>query len=221
MNSETILVVDDAPAILSSLSGILMDEGYDVQIAAGGAEALQIVETAPPAVVLLDIWMPDPDGVETLRQIRRLSPSTRVIMMSGHGSIETAVKTIKIGAYDYLEKPISLEKVTMLVKHALDETRLSSENLALKMRLAAGDEAEESVQAPVGIPAESIASPVPLRAARAAFERDYILAQLEACRWNIPKTAEALGLGRANLYRKMGLLKITPPPESAGGAVSP
>jgi len=220
MNSETILVVDDEPAILSSLSGILMDEGYDTQIASGGAEAIRMVKTDPPALVLLDIWMPDPDGVETLRQIRRLSPMTMVIMMSGHASIETAMKTIKLGAYDYLEKPISLEKVTMLVKHAMDEYRLSSENLMLRRQLDLGVD-RKTATVTTGVPTASIASTVPLRAARDRFERDYILAQLTACRWNVPKAAEALGLGRANLHRKMSLLKIVPPPESAGGTGSP
>ena len=218
MNPETILVVDDAPAILSSLSGILMDEGYDAQIASGGAEALQMVTASPPALVLLDIWMPDLDGVEVLRQIRRLSPETMVIMMSGHGSIETAVKTIKIGAYDYLEKPVSLEKVVMLVKHAMAEQRLASENRTLKRRLGPGDEkGDEETRGSTGLATEMAASPLPLRAARERFERGHILAQLAACQWNIPKTAETLGIGRAHLYRKMSLLKITPPPEAMGG----
>jgi len=136
VNPESILIVDDQPAILSTLSGILMDEGYDVQIAESGAEAIASAQSTPPSLVLLDIWMPGMDGLETLTRLRVLLPETRVIMMSGHGSIETAAKTIKLGAYDYIEKPLSLEKVVMLVKHAVDELRLQRENQALKAQVA-------------------------------------------------------------------------------------
>ncbi len=130
--TETILVVDDEPAILSTLSGILSDEGYEVHVAKGGQEVIPLVQSHPPGLVLLDIWMPEPDGIETLQQLKTLFPDLIVIMMSGHGSIETAVKTIKLGAYDYIEKPLSLEKVILMVKHALNEFHLKEENRSLK-----------------------------------------------------------------------------------------
>jgi len=131
--AEQILLVDDEPAILSTLSGILSDEGYDVHVAGNGVDALQQVKTTSPEVVLLDIWMPNPDGLVTLKKIKASSPEVIVVMMSGHGSIETAVKAIKLGAYDYIEKPLSLEKVILMVKHALTERRLQQENKTLKM----------------------------------------------------------------------------------------
>lgn len=130
--SETILIVDDEPSILSTLSGVLMDEGYTVVTAEHGAAAIRQVQSQPPALVLLDIWMPEPDGIETLKRLKVLFPELVVIMMSGHGSIETAVKAIKLGAYDYIEKPISLQKVVLMVKHALTEFRLRQENRSLK-----------------------------------------------------------------------------------------
>ncbi|MBI3803808.1 MAG: sigma-54-dependent Fis family transcriptional regulator [Nitrospirae bacterium] len=130
--SENILIIDDEPAILSTLSGVLMDEGYSVSTVENGAAALREVQGNPPALILLDIWMPEPDGIETLKRLKTLFPDLVVIMMSGHGSIETAVKAIKIGAYDYIEKPISLQKVVMMVEHALTEFRLRQENRTLK-----------------------------------------------------------------------------------------
>ncbi len=130
--SETILIVDDEPAILSTLSGVLSDEGYEVQTAESGLEVIPLVQANPPSLVLLDIWMPEQDGIETLQQLKALYPDLIAIMMSGHGSIETAVKAIKLGAYDYIEKPLSLEKILLLVKHGLDEFRLRAENRSLK-----------------------------------------------------------------------------------------
>ncbi|MBA5865145.1 MAG: response regulator [Nitrospira sp. CR1.3] len=133
--SASILVVDDEEAILSSLSSILLDEGYEVAAAKNGAEALRIYTTDPPDLMLLDIWMPEMDGLETLKRIRELVPTAQVMMMSGHGSIETAVKAIKLGAYDYIEKPLSLENVTLRVKHALDQYRLEQENRSLRTKV--------------------------------------------------------------------------------------
>jgi len=130
--SETILIVDDEPAILTTLSGILSDEGYEVHVADNGLEVIPLVQAHPPALVLLDIWMPEPDGIETLQRLKTFLPELIVIMMSGHGSIETAVKAIKLGAYDYIEKPLSLEKVVLMVQHALNEFRLQEENRSLK-----------------------------------------------------------------------------------------
>ena len=130
--SASILVVDDEESILTSLTSILQDEGYEVTVAKDGAEALRIYTMEPPDLMLLDIWMPEMDGMETLRRVRELVPTAQVMMMSGHGSIETAVKAIKLGAYDYIEKPLSLENVTLRVKHALDQYRLEQENRTLR-----------------------------------------------------------------------------------------
>ncbi len=130
--ADTILLVDDEESILQALSAILRDEGYRVAETQGGAQAVKSVAKDPPSVVLLDIWMPDQDGLETLRQIRELAPDVPVIMMSGHGTIETAIKAIKLGAYDYIEKPLSLDKVLLLVQHAIETRRLSEENVRLR-----------------------------------------------------------------------------------------
>ena len=133
--SASILVVDDEEAIVSSLSSILEDEGYEVSVAKSGAEALKTYMADPPDLMLLDIWMPDMDGLETLRRIKELVPTAQVMVMSGHGSIETAVKAIKLGAYDYIEKPLSLENVTLRVKHALEQYRLEEENRSLRTKV--------------------------------------------------------------------------------------
>lgn len=133
--AASILVVDDEEAIVSSLSSILEDEGYEVSVAKSGAEALKTYMADPPDLMLLDIWMPDMDGLETLRRIKELVPTAQVMVMSGHGSIETAVKAIKLGAYDYIEKPLSLENVTLRVKHALEQYRLEEENRSLRTKV--------------------------------------------------------------------------------------
>ncbi|HEU4503815.1 MAG TPA: sigma-54 dependent transcriptional regulator [Nitrospira sp.] len=133
--SASILVVDDEEAIVSSLSSILQDEGYEVSVAKSGTEALKSYTADPPDLMLLDIWMPDMDGLETLRRIKEMVPNAQVMVMSGHGSIETAVKAIKLGAYDYIEKPLSLENVTLRVKHALEQYRLEEENRSLRTKV--------------------------------------------------------------------------------------
>ena len=125
--AETILIVDDEPGIIQSLQGILTDEGFEVMAADGGLKALNIIKETIPDIVLLDIWMPDIDGIETLKRIRALYPSLQVIMISGHGTIETAVKATKLGAYDFIEKPLSLEKVLLSINNALNYNRLEAE----------------------------------------------------------------------------------------------
>lgn len=132
---RTVLVVDDEESICSSLRGILLDEGYEVLTANSGEEAIKVVDEELPNLVLLDIWLPGMDGIETLKQIRSDHPQIRVVMMSGHGTIETAVKATKLGAFDFIEKPLSLEKVILVVDHALDMVRLEEENLILKQKV--------------------------------------------------------------------------------------
>lgn len=132
---KPILIVDDEESICQTLGGILSDEGHEVAAAESGEEALRLVEEDPPNLVLLDIWLPGMDGIEVLKAIKAAYPRTQVIMMSGHGSIETAVKATKLGAFDFIEKPLSLEKVILVINHAMEMIRLEEENLLLKQKV--------------------------------------------------------------------------------------
>ncbi len=132
MPRSNILVVDDEKTVCASISDILKDENYATMLAHDGLEALEIVKTECPDIILLDIWMPKLDGLETLQQIKEIRPEIEVIVISGHGTIETAVKATKIGAYDFLEKPISMEKMLLVIQHALDKQRLEQENRLLR-----------------------------------------------------------------------------------------
>ncbi len=131
---KTIMVVDDERDIRDALEGVLTDEGYRVSVAGNASEAMEKIIHEPPELVLLDIWMPDRDGVELLKDIKNRFPSIPVIMISGHATIETAVKTTKLGAYDFIEKPLSLDKVVITIEHALEQKRLMEENMALRLR---------------------------------------------------------------------------------------
>jgi two-component system nitrogen regulation response regulator NtrX len=133
--AEHILVVDDEPAIQTALRGVLEDEGYRVSTVGSGEAALRLVLDDTPDVVFLDIWMPKKDGLDTLAELKRLRPEAPVIVISGHGTIETAVKATRLGAYDFIEKPLSLEKTLVTVTRALEHTRLARENAALRARL--------------------------------------------------------------------------------------
>jgi two-component system nitrogen regulation response regulator NtrX len=132
---KAILIVDDEESICQTLGGILNDEGHEVVSAVSGEEALRLIEEDPPNLVLLDIWLPGMDGIEVLKAIKAGYPRTQVVMMSGHGSIETAVKATKLGAFDFIEKPLSLEKVILVVNHAMEMIRLEEENLVLRQRV--------------------------------------------------------------------------------------
>jgi UDP-3-O-acyl N-acetylglucosamine deacetylase len=117
--NELILIVDDEPSILTALSDILQDEGFRTITTTRGEEALEIYRTERPDVVFLDIWLPDRDGLETLEALLGIDPEAAVIMMSGHGTSTTAVKSIKMGAQDYLEKPLSYDLTIDAVRSAL------------------------------------------------------------------------------------------------------
>ncbi len=136
MAGEHILIVDDEPAIQAALRGVLEDEGYRVTAVGSGEDALALLADEAPDLVFLDIWMPGRDGLETLAALKRLRPETAVVMISGHGTIETAVKATRLGAYDFIEKPLSLEKTLLTVARALEHARLERENAHLKERLA-------------------------------------------------------------------------------------
>ncbi|MBW1990083.1 MAG: sigma-54-dependent Fis family transcriptional regulator, partial [Deltaproteobacteria bacterium] len=130
----SVLIVDDEPTILQSLSGILADEGFEVLCAENGYEALKKLSKFSPDIVLLDIWMPGLDGLETLDEIKRQLPFVPVILITGHGTIETAVQATKAGAFDFIEKPLSIEKVVVAINNALNFRRLEEENRYLRKK---------------------------------------------------------------------------------------
>ncbi len=134
--AATVLVVDDEKSILASLGGVLTDEGYGVLRAENAEKALDILQEETVDVVMLDIWLPGMDGIETLQEIKKTHAHLPVIMISGHGSIQTAVRATKLGAFDFIEKPLSLEKVILSVENALKLVRLEEENLLLRQKVA-------------------------------------------------------------------------------------
>src|SRR5437867_13406307 len=132
---NNILIVDDESGIRQSLKGVLEDEDYKVSIADSGEACIEVLRKRAFDVVLLDVWLPGMDGLETLQKIRDLENAPEVIMISGHGTIETAVRATKLGAYDFLEKPLSLDKTLILIKNAIEAKRLRQENRDLKKQL--------------------------------------------------------------------------------------
>lgn len=129
-----VLIVDDEITIIESLEGILSDDGFEVIHAFNGYEALKKIETESPDIVLLDIWMPGMDGIETLKEIKKTAPNLPVVMITGHGTIESAVDATKSGAYDFLEKPLSIDKVMVTINNALNFRKLEEENLYLRKK---------------------------------------------------------------------------------------
>src|SRR5690348_2247550 len=130
-----LLVVDDETGIRESLSSILKDEGYHVEAVASAEEALQRAATGDLEVILLDVWLPGMDGLEALSRLQALPRPPAVIMISGHGTIETAVRATKLGAFDFVEKPLTLQKIIVLVRNAVQQRRLEDENQLLRSEL--------------------------------------------------------------------------------------
>ncbi|MDM7995086.1 MAG: sigma-54 dependent transcriptional regulator [Acidobacteriota bacterium] len=135
MTRPVILIVDDEKGVQTSIQGILEDAGFEAQAVSSGEEALDVVLKREFPVVLLDVWLPGMDGLETLVKLRQISPATVVLMISGHGSIETAVRATKLGAYDFIEKPLSLDKTILAVKNALHQHQLQEENRLLREQI--------------------------------------------------------------------------------------
>ena len=121
MSKAVILIVDDEEGIRTALSGIFEDEGYEVATAESGEEALRVAKDTNPDIVILDVWLSGMDGIQTMEELRGWSRDLPVIIISGHANIELAVKATKIGAYDILEKPLSMEKVLLTVHRALEK----------------------------------------------------------------------------------------------------
>ncbi len=130
MKTQRILIVDDEPGIRQSLTGVLTDEGFPAEAVETGEACLDLLSRASFDLVFLDIWLPAIDGLETLKRIHEIPVADRpvVVMISGHGNIDTAVKATKLGAYDFLEKPLSIDRVLLVAKRALEHRRLRLEN---------------------------------------------------------------------------------------------
>jgi two-component system, NtrC family, nitrogen regulation response regulator NtrX len=137
MVHSTVLIVDDEKGVQTSLQGILEDADFQVQAVASGEEALELLLKKEFPVVLLDIWLPGIDGMQTLAKIRQVAPDAIVIMISGHGSIEAAVRATKLGAFDFIEKPLSLEKTLLVVKNAFHQYQLQEANRLLRKQIEA------------------------------------------------------------------------------------
>ena len=131
----TILIVDDESGIRESLGALLRDEGYEVEAVASGEECLERIGRRNFDLILLDVWLKKMDGLNTLEQIQMIDGAPMVVMISGHGNIETAVRATKLGAFNFIEKPLSLEKVVLVVRNALEYLRLESENRRLRAEL--------------------------------------------------------------------------------------
>jgi DNA-binding NtrC family response regulator len=228
-----ILVVDDEMGIRELLSEILSDEGHAVLTAENAQHARTLRAAGTPDLVLLDIWMPDTDGVTLLKEWQRDGLLTMpVIMMSGHATIDTAVEATRIGAMNFLEKPISLQKLLKAVQQGLQRGQEQAKPAAAPVRPATVMHHETPAIAPAGMGMQmgsSIVSPVrpmapaapeahgvnlsfdlPLREARDAFERMYFEHHLMREGGSMTRVAEKTGLERTHLYRKLKQLGVEP-----------
>lgn len=204
MASKQILVVDDEVGIRELLSEILFDEGYQVQMAENAEQARNFRIEHEPDLVLLDIWMPDTDGVTLLREwVEQDLLTMPVIMMSGHGTIETAVEATRIGAVDFLEKPIALQKLLSTIAKAIRESQL-------KPQLQTVETQSQLLAVDVGGQAPRFTLPLdlPLREAREHFDALYFDYHLQREAGNVSRVAEKVGLERTHLYRKLKQLGI-------------
>ena len=131
----TILIVDDEPGVRTALSGVLRDEGYSVEAVASGEACLDRLTRGAVDLILLDVWLPGMDGLATLARLRERQVDAQIVLISGHGNIESAVRAIKMGAFDFVEKPLSLDKTVLVVRNALRQRRLEAENRALRARV--------------------------------------------------------------------------------------
>lgn len=154
-----ILIVDDESAIRESLKGILDDEGYTTTVSPSGEDCLDTLKKSTVDVVLLDVWLTGMDGLDVLEKIRTLEDPPEVIMISGHGTIETAVRATKLGAYDFAEKPLSLERTLILVKNAIEARRLRNENRDLRKQVQS-----KSVIAGESVPMKALRQQIALMA---------------------------------------------------------
>ena len=205
-----ILVVDDELGIRDLLSEILNDEGHQVELAENAAQAREVRQRMQPDLVLLDIWMPDTDGVSLLKEWATTGQlSMPVIMMSGHATIDTAVDAVRIGAKAFLEKPITLQKLLKAVEQGLtkEPARLVAGPAQASTQLRATPQSAE-LSSPLSSVAQSFDLARPLREARDDFERAYFEFHLSQEGGSMTRVAEKTGLERTHLYRKLKQLGV-------------
>ncbi len=208
--SKQILVVDDEVGIRELLAEILFDEGYQVKLAEDAHQARRIRLEYEPDLVLLDIWMPDIDGVALLKEwVEQDLLTMPVVMMSGHGTIETAVEATRIGAVDFLEKPISMQKLLGTVANALKE--------GAPRPLVQVEDTVQNLMVEIDGSAKHFTLPLdlPLREAREHFDAIYFDYHLQKEDGNVSRVAEKIGLERTHLYRKLKQLGIKVAKKSA------
>nr|SPS06888.1 Two component transcriptional regulator, Fis family [Candidatus Nitrotoga fabula] len=207
MAAKEILVVDDEVGIRELLSEILFDEGYRVHLAENAIQARDFRNRQVPDLVLLDIWMPDTDGVSLLKEwVRQNLLTMPVIMMSGHGTIETALEATRIGAVDFLEKPIALQKLLDAVAKAIRQGEMPN-NCQIP---ASGGRTVKLGKANVWEVVEKFPLPLdlPLREARDHFDSLYFNYHMHKENGNITRVAQNAGLERTHLYRKLKQLDV-------------
>lgn len=204
-----VLVVDDEVGIRELFSEILSDEGYTVTVAANSAEARRALRSCSPDVILLDIWMPDTDGMSLLKEWASQGPlPCPVIMMSGHANIDMAVEATKFGAYSFLEKPTSIKTLTEALRAAL-AAKQTMERTAAAAQKSSGSQAEKNKKEDSSHRlSEKIDFSLPLREARDQFERAYFSHLLEQENYSMTRVAAKAQLERTHLYRKLRQLGI-------------
>jgi DNA-binding NtrC family response regulator len=208
-----ILVVDDELGIRDLLSEILFDEGHQVELAENAAQAREARHNMRPDLVLLDIWMPDTDGVSLLKEWSANGLlNMPVIMMSGHATIDTAVDAVKIGAHAFLEKPITLQKLLKAVEQGLARDQVQQAMLAASPPQPPSVLSMSSVVATENVLAPDVQQSFeldrPLREARDAFEKAYFEFHLAHEGGSMTRVAEKTGLERTHLYRKLKQLGV-------------
>jgi DNA-binding NtrC family response regulator len=213
-----ILVVDDEIGIRELLSEILADEGHVVVTADSAASARAMRQAEPPDLVLLDIWMPDTDGVTLLKEWAANGQLTMpVIMMSGHATIDTASEAARFGALDFLEKPIAMARLLSSVKHGLEHGRLTHSAQALRHSIApvpvndvheVADVRPQAGFGPAAAAGVAVSLDQPLREARDQFERVYFEYHLARENFSMTRVADRAGLERTHLYRKLKQLGV-------------
>lgn len=193
MKLNKILIVDDEQGIRSVLSDVLVDEGFEVVSVAQGRECLPLLEKDCFDLVVLDVWLPDVNGIDLLQDIKKLSPNLPVVIISGHANVDSSIKAVALGAYDFLEKPLSIEKMVNVINNALQVCQLEEENRNLKEALV--------LHKTVNIEHKNLAQ------ALQEFEKKYIEESLKL-NGTLQETSKQLGISQSELEEKIAQFSI-------------